>query len=253
MKVYIGPYKSWFGPYQLAEKVLFWLDSQDDRVISLGEFFAHGFQKKPEDNPEIRRFMQKDERKNSWLYNLMLWADKYRKRTIDVKIHKYDTWSMDHTLAEIILPMLKQLKATKHGSQIVDLEDVPEHLRATGHESYEDQKTFDFYHETDDNKDLNYEGTHDRWDWVLNEMIFAFEHKVDDSWEEKFREGEIDMTWIPVDKNGKEVPKGEHRYYQMGEGPNHTYKCDYDGLQKVHERMKNGFRLFGKYYEGLWD
>jgi hypothetical protein len=27
-----------------------------------------------------------------------------------VKIDRYDTWSMDHTLADIILPMLKQLQ-----------------------------------------------------------------------------------------------------------------------------------------------
>jgi hypothetical protein len=41
--------------------------------------------------------------------------------------------------------------------------------------------------------------------------------------------------------------------YQMADGPNHTYKCDYDGMKVVQERITNGFRLFGKYYEGLWD
>jgi hypothetical protein len=39
----------------------------------------------------------------------------------------------------------------------------------------------------------------------------------------------------------------------MKKGPNDTYVCDYDGIQKVHDRMQNGFRLFGKYYQGLWD
>jgi hypothetical protein len=24
-------------------------------------------------------------------------------------------------------------------------------------------------------------------------------------------------------------------------------------MEIVHNRMKNGFRLFGKYYQGLWD
>ena len=57
----------------------------------------------------------------------------------------------------------------------------------------------------------------------------------------------------PVDKDGNEVPKGEHRYYQMVDGPNHTYKCDYDGIAVVEKRIDNGFRLFGKYYRGLWD
>jgi len=62
-----------------------------------------------------------------------------------VKIDRWDTWSMDHTLAKIILPMLKQLKDTKHGSAIVDLEDVPEELRGTSTPDYDDQLTFDFY------------------------------------------------------------------------------------------------------------
>ena len=29
--------------------------------------------------------------------------------------------------------------------------------------------------------------------------------------------------------------------------------CDWEGRKKVEERINNGFRLFGKYYQGLWD
>jgi hypothetical protein len=56
-----------------------------------------------------------------------------------------------------------------------------------------------------------------------------------------------------VDREGNEVPKGEHTYYQMAHGPKDTYKCDYEGMKVVQTRISNGFRLFGKYYEGLWD
>ena len=56
-----------------------------------------------------------------------------------------------------------------------------------------------------------------------------------------------------VDKDGNEVPKGEHKYYQMKDGPKHTYKCDYAGMKVVEERIQNGFRLFGRYYQSLWD
>jgi hypothetical protein len=87
----------------------------------------------------------------------------------------------------------------------------------------------------------------------MGEMIFAFEHKVDDTWKEAFHSGEIDMQWIPVDEAGNEVPKGQHKYYRMKDGPNNTYKCDYDGMKLVEDRMQNGFRLFGKYYQCLWD
>ena len=41
MRVNIGPYKSWVGPYQIAEKILFWLDKNDDeRVHKFGEWLA---------------------------------------------------------------------------------------------------------------------------------------------------------------------------------------------------------------------
>jgi hypothetical protein len=64
------------------------------------------------------------------VYNVVnwLWLD---RRTQKVKVHidKWDTWSMDSTLAPIILPMLVQLKATKHGAPNVDNADVPKELR----------------------------------------------------------------------------------------------------------------------------
>ena len=58
------------------------------------------------------------------------------ERTINVRIDDFDTWSMDHTLAPIILPMLIQLKETKHGSPKVDDADVP-HLQKQGNTSNE--------------------------------------------------------------------------------------------------------------------
>jgi hypothetical protein len=157
-----------------------------------------------------------------------------------VKIDYWDTWSMDHTLSPIILPMLKQLKAAKHGAPFVDDEDVPDHLKSTAAPAKENEWDTDANH-------------FDRWDWVMGEMIFAFTCKVDDSWEEEFRSGDIDMLWVPVDVDGNEVPKGEHNYYQMKDGPKNTYKCDYEGMRVVEARIQNGFRLFGKYYQSLWD
>ena len=51
MKVKIGSYTSWWGPYQLAEKLCFWvkdvedefgIKSKPDWVHSFGEWLAHG-------------------------------------------------------------------------------------------------------------------------------------------------------------------------------------------------------------------
>ena len=87
----------------------------------------------------------------------------------------------------------------------------------------------------------------------MEEMIFAFQCKIDDSWQDAFRSGDFDMAWLPVDREGNPMPEDQAKFYQWNEGPNHTYKCDYDGMQAVENRIQNGFRLFGKYYQGLWD
>jgi hypothetical protein len=251
MKVYIGPYKNWFGPYQLAELLCFWAKKEKDEIGIEREpewvhNFGHWLATGSWDGEKTDPFDRKKEHK-TLLHKFLIWIDNFKVRIQYIKIDKYDTWSMDSTLAPIILPMLKQLKATKHGSGVVDMEDVPEHLRYTTTEKYEEQKCFDFYHE--DETEMGDRDIHARWGWVLDEMIFAFEHLVDDSWEDKFCSGEMDhyseaCAW---NENGKPT------LYTMKEGPNHTYKCDYDGIQKVQERINNGLRLFGKYFRNLWD
>jgi hypothetical protein len=231
MKIYFSNYRDhWISPYTILEKVFFWreIDYDEPIIDKLSNILE-----------PISIALQK-------------FLDLVHPRINYVKIDRYDTWSMDSTLAPIILPMLKQLKVTKHGSPQVDLEDVPEHMRTTTTEDWDSQLTFDFY-----NQDPNLEGPHfgkynnihDRWNYVLDEMIFAFEHLVDDSWENQYSSGEFDTIHVPCewDANGKPT------LFSMEHGPNHTYKCDYDGLRKVYDRMDNGFRLFGKYYRGLWD
>jgi hypothetical protein len=150
-----------------------------------------------------------------------------------VKINHWDTWSMDHTLSSIIVPMLKQLKETKHGAPHVDDEDVPEELKSTSAPPTED-------YDVDDNH-------FKRWDYVMDEMIFAHQSKLDDDWQSQFYTGVADYIQVEVEdeKYGK--------LYQMKEGPNHTQKVDWDGMKAYEARIQNGFRLFGKYYQGLWD
>jgi hypothetical protein len=157
-----------------------------------------------------------------------------------VKIDRWDTWSMDHTLADIILPMLRQLQETKHGSPNTDDADVPEYLRSHMAEPKENEWDTDSLH-------------HQRWDWILAEMIFAFEKKCQDDWTMEFHTGEIDWEWVPIDEDHNEVPKGEHKYYTMKKGPKDTHVYDAEGAKKIQERITNGFRLFGRYYENLWD
>lgn len=237
MKVNIGKYKSFYGPYQLAETLCFWtkdvtehgVKRKPEWVHDFGEWLAHGSVEPEPKVGEVVSFNR--DRKQTWLYKLLLWIDQKRKRNISVKIDKWDTWSADHTLALIILPMLKQLKDQKHGSPFVDDEDVPDHLKSTSApELTEDQKNSGHI---DDNHHL-------RWEYVLGEMIFSFENIVDDSWEDQFHSGE--MNW-----SSKKLENG---MYEMIKDD--SYTIDWDGRNAYQARITNGLKLFGKYYQSLW-
>jgi len=161
-------------------------------------------------------------------------------RKISIKIDPYDTWSMDHTLALIIHPMLVQLKNTKHGAPHVDDSEVPEHLRSTAATPLTQEQI-----DTGSIDNMFF----DRWDWVLDEMIWAFEQYCIDDAESQFYSGNPDTMFVPVqvDENG------EPTLYSMESGPNDTFKVDWEGLNAWRARQKNAFMLFGKYYQALWD
>lgn len=170
--------------------------------------------------------------KHRWYHNWLF--EKFgikNEQKVSVRIDKFDTWSMDDTLAHIILPMLKQLKATKQGAPWVAVADVPSELRPT-------KKELTAYTKNGETDSKFFE----RWDWVVNEMIFAFESKHN-AWEEQFQSGEPDITWVELD-NGL----GE-----MVRGPNDTFDIDWEGRTAYQERISNGFQLFGKYFDSLWD
>jgi hypothetical protein len=228
MKVVIGAYKNWIGPYQIAELLCFWAKPQPDEI---------GIKRKPDWVHDFGTWLANDKSGgDSALTKVCQWIESKRKRQVYVRIDKFDTWSMDHTLALIVLPMLKQLKETKHGAPDVLDTDVPKHLWSANAEP----KTSEYEPDSNHFK---------RWDYVLDEMIFAFESKVSGTWQEKYSSGTMDWDSEPCewDANGKPM------MYQMKNGPKHTYKCDYDGMAAEQKRISRGFKLFGKYYENLWD
>jgi len=218
MKVYINNYRyHWISPYTILEKVLFWKDWDNIEY----------------DEPWVEKW---SDRLNPICKALQKFLDFVHPKINYVKIDHWDTWSMDSTLADIILPMLKQLKKDKQGAPYVDDADVPEELKSTSAPPKENEWDTDANH-------------FKRWDWVMDEMIFAFECKNDDSWQDAYRSGVIDFKMVPADwdENGKPT------VYQTIDGPNNTYKCDYEAMALVEKRIDNGFRLFGRYYQGLWD
>ena len=112
MKVFLGPYRSWIGPYQIAEILCFWAKEVPD------EF---GMPHKPDWVHDFGTWLAEDKNGDpSGLARFCEWVQSKRHRTEWVHIDNYDVWGMDHTLALIILPMLQTLKAQKHGTGWVD-------------------------------------------------------------------------------------------------------------------------------------
>lgn len=158
------------------------------------------------------------------------WLDK-RERKVKVRIDNYDVWAADNTIALIVHPMLIKLREDKHGSPIVDDVDVPDHLRSTA----ASPKTNDW--DTDDLHEA-------RWDWVLDEMIWAFKQcATDDYGDNQFYSGDVDWTF------DKDSDTGLTRF---GYGPSSTFKVDTEGKKEHYDRIQNGLRLFARYYMALW-
>jgi hypothetical protein len=160
----------------------------------------------------------------------------YNKRTkktparkIRIQLDSWDSWNADHTIALIVLPILKQLKKTDKGAPHTDDEDVPEHLRSTAANSKKNESDVD-------------KNWFKRWNWIMKEMIWAFDQHTKD-WVDKFHHGRCDWKFI-------EQPDGSSR---MEKGPKDTHWFDQAGAEAHANRMKNGLRLFAKYFSELWD
>lgn len=201
MIVYKNKYKNhWISPITIVEHMFFWTDwSKCGRAK--GYIPDEQFIEAPKWADKLSDLLHPISVAIKWV------LDKVDRKIDYVKIDRWDTWSMDSTLAPIILPMLKQLQATKHGAPNVADEDVPEYLRSHMAQPKENEWDADSL-------------WHMRWDWVLGEMIFAFEKLNEEDWEQEFFK---DKTW------------------------------DKENWQKVSDRIDNGLLLFGKYYRALWD
>lgn len=215
MKVYIGPYSHWFQPARWYKDWIFWAYgfNGDDTRIDIDKYEA------------CRKNLS-----NSWVYNALrdieVWVDSRFKRKINIKIHNYDVWGMDHTLALIILPMLKLLKKKKQGSPFVDDDDVPEHLRSTTCEPVQEWEA-----------DAN---THKRWDWCIDEMIWGFEQILNDEATSQFH-FDLDPA-KPRDEPGISFEESMRRG-----------GWNKEGAVAFQHRKNKALTLFGKYFEALWD
>jgi hypothetical protein len=213
MKVYLSNYRNhWLSPYTILKAICFW-EKDEDRIFNIKDELNNPYEMWVNILNPICIVGQKV-------------LDVIHPRVNYVKIDRWDTWSMDHTLAHIIYPMLVQLNETKHGAPYTEDDDVPEYLRSYMAQPKENEWDTDSLHFM-------------RWDWILKEMIWAFEQKLkDDDEDEFFDRSECGDEKFPWNKDGQYVSK---------------LKLDKEGLEAHQKRKANGFRLFGKYYQNLWD
>jgi hypothetical protein len=172
MKVWIGPYTDWIGPYQIAD----WLENlcvlERDRK-AIGDWLA-----------------------KTWVMDFCQWIASKKKRLVYIKADNYDSWNADVTMAMLVLPIMKDLKKNKQGAGFIDDADVPEELRSTNAPPKENDW------DTDDNWFKRYE-------WVMDEVIWALEQMQPDvEWDEQYWivHPEIDWTVYPEDEGKNAVP-----------------------------------------------
>lgn len=211
MFVKIGPYRNWIGPYQIADALFFWLEKwPSDELEQRWDYKLHD---------KFGDWLAK-----TWVADFCQWVDSKKKRKIEIHIDRYDTWGMDHTLSMLVVPMLKQLRDSKHGYPLADVEDAP-------HIGEGDIDTNDG---TDSLADA-------RWHWIMGEMIWAHEQILDEdsdkNYYDPYEPGETpeDYSFMSL-KEALEIGKFNKEKFDVHEA-----------------RMQNGLRLFGKYYRSLWD
>jgi len=155
------------------------------------------------------------------------------KQKKSIRIDRQDTWNMAETLADIILPMLKQLRATKHGSP----SDMPAFKDETN--NHWPQMSFEFYKDDDEKA---WELGHKQWETAMDKMIWSFEQVCLEDRDDQFRHGVSNYTFKPSTVGQQMVP-----------GPGHTAKFDNKAYTAYYEKIQEGLDLFGKYYLNLWD
>jgi len=147
--------------------------------------------------------------------------NEWRGQKVRVHVENHDIWSADATIAHMVLPLLEKLRDEKHGYPLIDpkeIEGLPKELKPKKKEAEEYSK-----------KGLPDPKAEARWNWVLNEMIFAMECIIDNSWEDEFfgRDDPDDMLSVKM--------------------------IDKEGYDNTHKRIDRGLRFFGLWFRALWD
>lgn len=228
MRVKIGRYPHHFDTKDLLYRYLDWRYG-----VSEWLFFGDDGHDGQPDYDWIDRSVIRTLKGVDWILDKCLnrFIDRSRGPKHKVTVDPHDVVSLDYTLGLVILPALKRFREDNDSIHIVDPVDVPSYLKPSKDE-------LDHYYQTMEIDDK----AHARWEWVLDEMIWAFECVVDKSWEDQYHTGNMDIQFERT-SNG---------YCSMVYGPDHTHQFDSKGYEDHSKRIDRGLKLFTKYYRTLW-
>lgn len=190
MKVFFSSYSRWWHPDCILLPLKFLFRISDE------EF--HG--KFNPESGEIEGVVQRfgNTKIGSWLRRRSYRTDQKRY----VKIDQWDVADAHFNLALIIAPLLVEMRKEKLGAPFTKAADAP---MFSGDDGYDE----------------------DRWNWILNEMIFAFSAIIDPERESQF-------------------------YFKTESGSKQAYDVDIEAQMVYEDRVANGLRLFGVYFQDLW-
>lgn len=164
------------------------------------------------------------------------------ERKINVHIEKFDSWSVDSTLAYIILPLLIQLKHTMHG--------VPNDFTSFIGSEFDDNYSFDFIR---DDVDKVFDSRCTEWNDTLDKMIWSFlQLSLEGDYDSKYHHGIRNTEWVNHEHVDPVTGKTEIYSEMIDKNPkSHWY--DKVGHRLHNDRIQEGLDLFAKHYGSLWD
>lgn len=161
---------------------------------------------------------------------------------VNIEIEAFDTYSLDHTLALIILPALIELKNAK--------QSIPIEFGDVGGDHSSPQYCFDFYNDTHPEA---FEKGIEHWEEVLDKMIWSFQQIVEDNYSNQYHHGELKWDWEETDEDMfNPITNTTEKAYRMVDLNPGEHWYDSEGHKLHEERIQEGLELFGKYYNSLW-
>jgi hypothetical protein len=153
-----------------------------------------------------------------------------QRRELEVKIHEWDTWCADNTLARIIHPLIVQLKKDKSG--------IPGQLCP-----YVEG-------ESDEEGEKRMEEARKRWEEILDKIIFAMRSIAtgDDGDEPWYKR-------MPGKTRKQMMERMHERLFKnlpYTEEEEEVYKRRNEHVMEHSAKVQEGCELLGKYFRNLW-